>query len=154
MYEPLLFIHSWLRWIVLLAMCYFFVRSLYGWAKKHTWKPADSHFMWAFNQMFAYQVAFGIGIWMALSPFTKAAFKDTALILESPVIFFWTVRHGLTMILAIGFFQAAHAKTRRAPESVRFRNYAFVFGILLLIVASAIPWPGLPHGRNLLRWMF
>ena len=152
MYEPLLFIHSWTRWSVLLALLYFFWRSTVGWARKQKWEASDAHFIWAFNQVFGYQVAFGFTLWLALSPFTKAGFRDFGSITENPLVFFWTIRHGGTMLLAYGIFHMGKARAKRIEASVRFRHYSIVFGVILLLIVSAIPWPWLSYGRSLFRW--
>ena len=154
MYEPLLFVHSWFRWIVLLSMIYFFGRSVYGWTRKISWAASDNQFMWAFNQMFAYQVMFGLALWIALSPYSKAGFKDAATLQENPVVSFWTIRHPATMLIAIAIFQIGHLLAKRRPADSKFRIYAVTFGLVLVAICSAIPWPGLDYGRALFRWIF
>ncbi|MES2769864.1 MAG: hypothetical protein V4596_12025 [Bdellovibrionota bacterium] len=152
MYEPILFVHSWFRWIVYLSIIYFFFRSTYGWLKKKPWKHSDTNFIWAFDQIFNYQILFGFILWLAGSPLTKAVFADPGAALQNNVISFFTIRHGLTMIFALGLFHIGKARARKSPEEKRFKIYSIVFGLVFVIVSSAIPWPGLIYGRDLFKW--
>ncbi len=152
MYELLLFIHSWTRWIVLIAIIYFFLRSLRGWRTGAPWTAQDHYFIWAFNQIFGYQVLFGLTLWIGLSPMTKAGIKNPNLILQDGAISFWVLRHALTMILAFGLFHAGRAKSKKVSTIQRFKVYALTFGMMLAMIASAIPWPWLSYGRLLFRW--
>ncbi len=153
MYEPLLLIHSWTRWIVFLSMIALFGRCLYGWISKSPWAEREDGFLWAVDQAFGYQILFGGMLWLGISPFTKTGFMNPSEILANPLIFFWTVRHGLSMILAFGIFQIFKAKCRKAPPALaKYRLATLGTGIALAVIISAIPWPGLEYGRPLVRW--
>ena len=152
MYETLLLIHSWMRWAIVVAVLYFFVNCLAGSLRKKLWSPNDQHFIWAFNQLFGFQVVFGIIIWLALSPFTKAGFKTPITILENPVTFFWTIRHPVTMLLAMAAFQIGETRAKKTSPEKKHKLFAITFAVLILLIASAIPWPGLAYGRTFFRW--
>ena len=154
MYQPLLFIHSWFRWILFIAIIYFFIRSAKAWRTQHNWTGQDNYFIWAFNQIFGYQLGFGLTLWTGLSPMTKTGFKNPSLIFDNGVISFWVLRHAITMILAFGVFHIGRAKSKKAPPNDCFKIYTITFGIILTLVASAIPWPWLSYGRSLFRWWF
>lgn len=152
MYESLLFIHSWTRWIVFMALVLFFARSLKGLLRKEPWTGRENYILWAFNQVFGYQIGFGLALWIAFSPFTKMAFRDSSQITENPVVGFWSVQHGLTMLVAFSVWHYGRMKIRRAKAENRFRVAAITMGAVLAIVTSAIPWPWFSYGRPLLRW--
>lgn len=152
MYEPFLLLHSWTRWLVLLPAVYFFVKSVAGAAGYARWSAGENYFIWAFNQVFGYQVLFGLSLWLGASPIVKAAFRTPAIIFEDATIGFWTLRHPLTMIAALGVFHIGKAKAKRVEIERKFKYFAVTFGVILLLIASAIPWPWLTYGRPLLRW--
>ncbi|RYZ68028.1 MAG: hypothetical protein EOP05_16950 [Proteobacteria bacterium] len=152
MFGPFLFVHSWMRWIVLVALLYFVARTTYGWAKQIKWTERDSHFVWIFNQIFGYQVLFGLTLWLAMSPIVKAGFKEPSTFINEPLIFFWGLRHGLTMIVALGLFQIGAARAKRSPTSTRMRTYSLTSITVLFFILSAIPWPWMSYGRDLFRW--
>lgn len=152
MYEQLLFLHSWTRWVVFGTTVYFFLKSTIGWMRGARWTDSDAYFIWVFNQLFGFQLMFGLLLWLSLSPFTKAAFADGSLLSTNAAIFFWVVRHPLTMIFSYGFFHLGRARAKRADAKRKVRIYAVTFGVILFAVCSAIPWPGLLYGRSLFRW--
>ncbi len=153
MYDSLLFIHSWFRWAVYLAVIYFLIRSIIGWQKKSPWTVQDNHFVWAFTQVFAYQIGFGLTLWIGLSPLTKIAIKDPALLWEEGLISFWVLRHPATMVLALGVYFIGKSRSEKALSN-RFKAYAITFTVIFLMITSAIPWPWLAYGRALFRWFF
>ena len=153
MYESILLVHSWVRWMVVLAIVYFFLRSLFGWLTEAAWTEKDDSFIWVFNQLFGIQIAFGFTLWIALSPFTKAFMKDPSLIFDNSLMSFWALRHGLTMIFAMGAFHIGRGRSKRSPPEKRFKIFTFAFGVVIVMIASAIPWPWLSYGRPLFRWM-
>lgn len=134
-----------------MAILYFFGRSVYGWAFKKSFTKKDEYFIWSFNQVFLYQFFFGLTLWVAASPFVKTAFLDPASIFKNPLISFWTLQHPLTMIFAVGIFHGGKAKARKSSAEHKFQIYAVTFGLIILMVGSAIPWPFLSYGRTLFR---
>ena len=154
MYEPLLFIHSWIRWIVLIGAIYFFIRAIKGFLKKEPWSESEDHFIWAYNQIFGYQILFGLTLWLGLSPITKAAFKDFSLIQDNMAILFYFVVHGFSMIIALGIFHMIKAKEKRQVDpAMKYKLYIKGFAAILTIFFFAIPWPWYDFGRSFFRWI-
>jgi hypothetical protein len=152
MFDSVLFVHSWFRWILFFGIIYFLVRSLYGWLAKKPWTDTDAKFVWAFDQIFGYQILFGLVLWLVGSPLTKAMFADPSIVMHNKVISFFSFRHGVTMILALGVLHMGKAKAKKSSEDKRFKIFAIIFGVIFILVMSAIPWPGLAYGRDLFRW--
>ena len=122
------------------------------WRQQAPWMAQDSYFIWAFNQVFGYQIGFGITLWIGLNPMTKVGFKNPSLVLENGVISFWVLRHAITMILALGTFHIGKARSKKVIPNDRFKIYTVTFAIILTLITSAIPWPWLSYGRALFRW--
>lgn len=120
-------------------------------ARGRAWTGGDARFVWAFDQILAYQALFGFALWLAASPVVHASFLNPGLILSNPLYRFWTLRHPLSMLLAVGAFQLGKVIARRSPVTVRFKVYGVTLGVTLAILVSAIPWPFLEHGRALFR---
>jgi hypothetical protein len=154
MYGPLLFIHSWTRWIVVVSGLYFLIRCLLGWVRNQQWGSSENHFIWAFNQILGYQILFGLTLYIAASPFVKLAIANPSLISTQPVVNFWVARHAPTMFFTLGVFHMGRAKVKKAPLESRFRIYTITFSILMALILSAIPWTGLVYGRPWFRWIF
>lgn len=151
MYEPLVFIHSWMRWVVLVAGIYLVLRFAWASYRETNWKGRDAQLLWAFDQSFGYQFLFGLVIWAGLSPWSKALFHDIAS-LDNPMVFFFSLRHPLTMLLAMILFQVLKDKAMKEENSTRrFRKLAVAIGLPLIVILSAIPWPWMDVGRSLFR---
>ncbi len=152
MYEPLLFVHSWTRWIILITLVGIFLRMTYGWIRNKEWTPLDQHLLSAFTQLFGTQILIGLFIWLSLSPIVKLGFKNPDLFWSDPVVSFWGFRHTLTMILTMIIVQVFISKSKPWSDLKKFRTFSLVFGVFIVVVCSAIPWPGLVYGRTLFRW--
>lgn len=153
MYSSLLFIHSWARWIVLLGGLALMSKMYLGWAKKSKWGGYENGLIWAFSQLLGYQVLFGLGLYLGGSPYTKYLISHTHEALGSSLFSFWSIRHPLTMVLALITFQAGkHFSQKYANHQDRHRCFAITMSVTMLIVLTAIPWPTLTYGRSLFRW--
>lgn len=154
MYAPLLFIHSWTRWIVVVSGIYFLARCYGGWISRKTWRPSDNHFIWAFNQILGYQILFGLTLYLGASPWVKIALSNPSSVFTNPNISFWVARHAPSMLLSFGVFHLGRVRANRSLPEGRYRIYAITFTFLMAIIFSAVPWKGLVYGRPWFRWYF
>lgn len=152
MYEIFLVIHSWTRWLVFLGLLYVLARSLVLWVSNSQWTEKDDIFFWSAEQAFGYQVLIGLSLWAGASPITRAAFSEPSLIGSDAAVRFWTVEHGLTMIVALGVLHMGKAIARRKSESQKASVFAMTLVTTFLLMVSAIPWPWLSYGRDFIRW--
>jgi hypothetical protein len=114
-------------------------------------REIESWLIFGFHQVFSFQIAFGLTLWIAASPIVHVAFLNPGAVMSDPGLSFWTLRHPLTMIGAFAIFQIGHARAKRVDVSLRARTYAVTFALVLIAIASAIPWPYLSYGRALIR---
>lgn len=154
MYEILLFIHSWMRWFVVALMIVLLFLSLAGTLRKAPWTERDSVFHWFFDQFFGYQILFGLTLWMGASPVVKAFFTNPGLALDNGIVAFWSIWHGLTMLVAFALFQMGTAKTKKALPEKKHRILCVTTALSLGVLLLAIPWPWLDWGRPLVRIFF
>jgi hypothetical protein len=85
------------------------------------------------------------------SPITILGIHELDLTLASPALRFYTFVHPLLMLAAIALVHIAWVRIRRRSESSSpHRHAAVFFGLALLLLLAAIPWPFLPYGRPLL----
>jgi hypothetical protein len=152
LYAVFLTIHSWLRWIVLLAGVVAFVRSAIGASRRSPWTSADDRTGFLFSVLLDVQVLIGLVLYIFLSPFTHAAFRDLGQAMGNSGLRFWAVEHIVGMIVAIGFVHIGRSRARKADSLRRHRVVAIFFGLALVAIAASIPWPGMPAGRPLVRW--
>jgi hypothetical protein len=152
MYAIVLTIHSWLRWIVLLAGVVAFLRSAVGASRRTRWTPADDRTGFWFTIVLDTQVLLGLVLYVFLSPFTRAAFGDLGEAMRNSGLRFWAIEHTFGMIIGVALAHVGRVRARKTDSLRRHRVVAIFFGLALVAIAASIPWPGMPAGRPLLRW--
>jgi hypothetical protein len=152
MYDLLLFAHSWLRWLVLLAVLMAVARAAAGVSSRRPWMPVDDRAgMWTTASL-DLQMLIGIVLYGFLSPVTKSAFVDMAAAMRAAPIRFFAVEHPVGTIVAIALAHIGRARVRTAATSEAKHKTALIFfGLALLVLLLSIPWPVGPGARSLFR---
>jgi hypothetical protein len=152
LYAVVLTIHSWLRWLVLLTGIVAFVRSAVGTSRRTAWTTADDHAGFWFSTVLDAQFLLGLVLYIFLSPFTHAAFRDIGGAMGNSALRFWLVEHVFGMIVGLALVHVGRVRARKTDSLRRHRVVAIFFGLALVAILVSIPWPGMPAGRPLLRW--
>jgi hypothetical protein len=152
MYTAFLTIHSYVRWLVLLAAVVAIVRAIGGMARRRAWEPADETAgRWFVGGLDA-QMFLGVIIYIFLSPFTMSAWSDIAGTMRNGPLRLIVIEHQVGMIIGLMLAHIGHARIRKAADAARrHRLAAIFFGLSLLAILLSIPWPFLPGGRPLFR---
>ncbi len=142
MYEALLFVHSWLRWAVLLLGVYAFARAAAGRFTRRPWTPVDDKAGRSFVIALDLQVVFGLLLYFFFSSFTMAAWRDMGGAMADAVIRFWAVEHVVGMLVATAFVHVGRVRVRKASDSPRKHFMAAIFfGLALVLMLVSTPWP-------------
>jgi hypothetical protein len=152
MYLTLLTLHSWLRWIVILAGLYAFVRAASGASGRKSWTPADDRAGFWFVTALDVQIVLGLVLYFFFSDVTTAALRDFGGVMKAPVGRFWAVEHPFGMIIGIALAHIGRARARKADSFRRHKVAAIFFGLALVVMLASIPWPGTFKARPLVRW--
>jgi hypothetical protein len=152
LYAVILTIHSWLRWIVLVAGIIAFVRAAAGASRRTDWTSADDRAGFWFVATLDAQVLLGLILYVFLSPFTHKAFGDIAQAMGDSRLRFWLIEHAFGMIIGLALAHVGRVRARKADSLRRHRILAIFFGLSLVAIAVSIPWPGTPAAAPLLRW--
>lgn len=152
MYDLLLFAHSWLRWLVLLAVLMAVARAAGGVSTRRPWTPVDDRAGMWMTASLDLQMLIGIVLYGFLSPVTKSAFVDMAAAMRAAPIRFFVVEHPVGMIVAIALAHIGRGRVRKAATSEAKHKTALIFfGLALLVLLLSIPWPVGPGARSLFR---
>lgn len=152
MYETVLLIHSWLRWVVLVAGIFAVVRSFAGWQGTKPWTRADDRAGGIFVGSLDLQLLLGLLLYIFLSPFSTAAFEDFGGAMRNSVLRFWAVEHLFGMVIATALAHVGRVRARKATAARKHRTSAIFYTLALVVMLASIPWPGTPAGRVLFRW--
>lgn len=152
LYAVVLFLHSWLRWGVVVLGALALGNSLAGWRRGADWTRSDRRLQLLFVSAFDLQLMLGLTLYTVLSPLTPRTSDALRESLSVSFLRFFAVEHPLLMLLALAAAHVGSALSRRAEApTARHRVWAVGLLVAMLLVALGIPWPGLSHGRPLLR---
>ena len=153
MYSAILLLHSWLRWLVLLAAAIVIVRAIAGMAGAKPWSRGIESSLKMFSISLDIQFLLGLILYVGLSPFTRAAFQSMAAAMRDPAARFFAVEHLIGMIIAVIFAHVGRGQIRKTTLDAGKYQRALIFtSIALLVILASIPWPGLAAGRPLFRF--
>lgn len=146
MYPMLLVVHSWLRWIVLLAGLWAVVSAARGLGGAGLGKKGLPFLITA-----DLQLVVGLLLYMT-SPITGQAMGDMGAAMKDPVARFWAVEHATGMVLGLVALHVGYALAKRGADPAAGAKKGLIgFGLALLAFLLATPWPWMAAGRDLFR---
>jgi hypothetical protein len=152
LHSIVLFLHSGLRWLVLILAFVVVLRSLAGWRATRSWSSTDDRLHAGFVWSVRVQFILGALLYLLLSPITKAFFANLRVAMKVSELRFFGLEHVVMMVLAVAIADSGRARSKRIADPQRRRRRVFVVsGIPLLLMLAAIPWPYTPTWRPLLR---
>ena len=144
----LLYIHSWLRYVVIAAAFWTLLRS--AMATGRPWTPADARSLRIFTIALDVQVLIGLVLYFQRGLLPTAATMGE--VMRQSVARFWAVEHIFGMLVAVALAHIGAVKVRKATNDARRHRLALIFvALALIVIFLTIPWPGRPAGRPLFR---
>ncbi len=145
MYELVLFLHSWLRWLVIIA-------GIGATAMALTNRPQLERWGLIFMISLDVQMLLGLIMYLGLSPNMSAIFENFGEAMRTSSTRFWAVEHVALMMFAVIIAHVGRVLMRKAATPASRRTRALVcFGLALIAIFAATPWPGMVTGRPLFR---
>jgi hypothetical protein len=146
MYNAVLLLHSWIRWVALIAAVGATLNALLR-------RDAGAD-RWSLIAVTALdtQMLLGLLLYLVLSPFTTQAMKDFGLAMRTPQLRFWAVEHAGMMFLAVVLAHVGRVLARKAatPQAKRSR-LLLCFAAATFAMLAGTPWPWMANGRPLFR---
>ena len=150
MYTTVLTLHSWIRWIALIAAVGTTLAALRGKVEG----PRSLADRWGMVAMMVLdtQLLLGLLLYFVVSPNMKEIVANFGASMKDPVARFWAVEHTATMFAAIAVAHVGRVLARKALTSASKRTKLLIcFGLTTLLLILGMPWPGRPAGRPLFR---
>jgi len=150
MYTTVLTLHSWIRWIALVAGVGVTLAALRGKVQGES-SIADR---WAMVAMMALdiQMLVGLILYLGLSPNMQEILNHFGESMRRADTRFWAVEHITAMIGAVALSHVGRVLARKAKDPAAKRTRLLVtFGLATLLMLVGMPWPGRPGGRPLFR---
>src|SRR3954453_11358709 len=150
MYTTLLAVHSWVRWLALIAVVGTTLAAVRG-------KVAGASSLadrWGMVAMMALdiQLLLGLLLYFVVSPNMKAILDNFGGAMRDPALRFWAVEHTVSMFAAIALAHVGRVLARKAASpAVKRSRLLICFGLSMVLIIVGMPWPGRPGGRPLFR---
>lgn len=141
--DIIVFIHSYLRWVVLALALVVIVKSLLGWTQGKSYESLDNGLASGFLGSLHLQLVLGLILYFAGD-------KGLALIqangmgevMKDSTLRFWAVEHIFTMIIAVVVATIGRARSKRAETGPRRHKTVFIFFLIAtVLVLARVPWP-------------
>jgi len=141
MYGITLLLHSWLRWLALIVGVAAVGNGFAGWFGRREWSAAGERWGRLFTLVLDIQLLLGLVLYF-VSPLVQTARGDFGAAMGDPALRFWSVEHVAMMVVALAVAHIGRAAIRKAPDAAtKHRRAALLFGLALVIILAAIPWP-------------
>lgn len=142
MYQTFLYLHSYLRWVVLLLALVAIVKYASGLSSNKTFTEGDRKIGLFYMISMDVMLLIGLVLYLFLSPITQAAFADFGAAMKEKALRFWAVEHFLGMIIALVLTHIGYSRIKKPSiDKNRFRTGLIFFGLSLLVMLLSIPWP-------------
>ena len=118
MYTLVLLLHSWLRWVALVAGVGAIATTVAD--RSATIRTGRSD-MWGLALMITLdiQMLLGLLLYLVLSPFTTEAMRDFGAAMKNPALRFFAVEHVALMFAAVILVHVGRVLARKAPTAER-----------------------------------
>lgn len=146
MFPALLFLHSVLRWLVLLSLLFAIIKTYKGLFSENDEFSAFDDKLRLSTVIFAHLQG-GIGLILYfVSPLIATFMGDVKGSMALKEIRFFGVEHGLMALIAIVLITIGSAKSKRKEtDKEKFKTIAIWFTIALILIFFAIPWSFMPN---------
>lgn len=140
-YEIFLFVHSWVRWLILLLAFVVVARSYAGWLGGQHYGKSDNAMSGSLIGLFHLQLLLGLILYF-VSPWVNQAWEmGMGNAMKDSSVRFWAVEHIAINVIAVVVAQVGRSRTRRIADSVKkYKTQAIFYSIALVLILSRIPW--------------
>lgn len=141
MYNGLLHLHSALRWVILILLLVAIFRSL---ADKN--KPFTSgHRKTGLFLMISADLMLLVGLYQwFVGDWGLKSIQANGMgnVMKEPVLRFYAIEHLTAMLISIILIHIGYAHAKKAiPDRTKHNRTILYYGIALLIILLAVPWP-------------
>jgi heme A synthase len=150
MYTTVLTIHSWARWLALIAA----VGATFAAVRGKVQGPDSLADRWGLFAMMAVdiQMLLGLILYLVVSPNMQEIRAHFGEAMKNAQLRFWAVEHISAMFAALVLVHVGRVLARKARTPGAKRTRLLVcFGLATVLMILGTPWPGMPAGRPLFR---
>jgi heme A synthase len=150
MYTAFLIVHSWVRWLALIAGIVATIAAIVDRGARE--KSAADRWGLVLTIALDIQLLVGLLLYFVVSPNMAEIRAHFGEAMRIGQLRFWAVEHATAMLIAVVLAHVGRVLARRAPTPASKRTRSIVcFGLATILMIVGMPWPGMAAGRPLLR---
>ena len=144
MYEILLTLHSYLRWVITILAIYVIIKAIIGLVNKSEFTNGDSKSGLFFMISCDIQLLVGLILYFWASPITTSAFANFGAAMKDKELRFWAVEHITGMLIAWLLVHIGRARSKKGTDLAKHKSSLIFYGLAILIILASIPWSTRP----------
>ena len=147
MYPILNTLHSYNRYLLLIALVFVLYRAYTGWFGKKTYEKTDNTASAALLGLTHLQLVLGLILYF-ISPLTSLARSDMGAAMKDSWQRYFGVEHIAMMLIAVVLIQLGRTFSKKAADSeTKFRKLAIYTTIAVLLIVASLAPKGLLFAR-------
>jgi hypothetical protein len=148
MYQTLTFLHSTLRWLVLISLIVAHYKAYRGYFQKTAFTKTDNAIRHWTATIAHLQLMVGITLYFQ-SPIIKYFLKNFSTAKENFDLLFFGLIHSSLMLIAVIIITIGSAMAKRKTlDNEKFKTMLIWYGLALFLIFIAIPWPFSPFANR------
>ncbi|HEY3902082.1 MAG TPA: hypothetical protein VGM54_25950 [Chthoniobacter sp.] len=146
LYLTTLTIHSYLRWLVVIAAVAAVICAFLGLIRNRSFKSGGRKFGAIYTGLLDLQLLIGIYLY-ATSPIVRVALANMAVAMKQKELRFFAVEHLTTMLITVVLAHVGSIRSKRAPND----KTAYSRALFWYLASTIVLFLGIPWWRPLLR---
>ncbi len=140
-------LHSYNRYLILVALVFVLFRAFSGWLGRKPFEKMDNTASLVLLILAHLQLLIGLIMYAFTSTWTQTAFADFGAAMKDPMQRYFAVEHITAMLIAIVLIQLGRTFSKKAADDTgKHRKLAVYTSIALLIIAATLAQKGLLFG--------
>jgi hypothetical protein len=141
MYNGLLLVHSWVRWVVLICAVLAVVGAILNIVRRTPWSSGNDRAALFFTISADIQLLLGVMLFVVGPAWFSTFMNDPGAAMSNRMVRYWSIEHGFGMIVAIALVHLGKVLVRKKADAFAKNRTALIFfGLALLIMIGTIPW--------------
>jgi hypothetical protein len=139
-YTITLFLHSWNRWLILIAGILVLFMAIKGVSGKADYTMSQRKWSLIFISSLHIQLLIGLLLYFVLSPITLNALSNFGAAMKDSTLRYWAVEHAFVNILAIAAAQTGSILVKRSAYPAGKHKRTLIWtGIAMILILLMIP---------------
>jgi len=148
MYSALLYLHNTTRWLLLAAMAISLYRSYKGFTNHKYFIKKDNRIRQYTAAIAHTQLLLGIMLY-SQSPLVRYFWQHKAEAIRQKEAVFFSLAHSLTMFISVILITIGSSLAKRkVTDKEKHNTILYWYGIAMLLIIIAIPWPFSPFAMR------